>query len=113
MIQAAYSNNNTAYKEGCNATGCCSFIGGNPWQYFKVYHLGSSVYCALSLLYLRENANIYQLTPPNPMNLCVTSCPVKSNNLQLILGLIFGFGLLLIILVYFYQAGVVNLTLEY
>ena len=71
MIQSAYTTNSISYKGGCDGTGCCSFIGTNPWQYNTVFHLGSSVYCALSLLYLKQNANIYQLTsgsspPPDP-----------------------------------------------
>jgi hypothetical protein len=69
-IQAAYSTSDelkTTQNKGCNGKGCCSFIGGlggSPWQYSLVDHLGSTVYCVLSLLFLQnENANIYQFLP--------------------------------------------------
>ena len=62
-IKSAYSRNDK-YKGGCDGNGCCSFIGGNPWQYYLVDHLGSTVYCSLALLFLNNNnANIYQYTP--------------------------------------------------
>lgn len=71
-IQAAYSTSDelkTTKNKGCNGTGCCSFIGGlggYPWQYGLVDHLGSTVYCVLSLFFLQnENANIYQFLPNN------------------------------------------------
>jgi hypothetical protein len=64
-IQSAYSVNDK-YKGGCDGKGCCSFIGGNPWQYYLVNHLGSTVYCSLALLFLNNNnANIYQFNNNN------------------------------------------------
>jgi len=73
-IKAAYSTSNK-YKGGCDGKGCCSFIGGNPWQYNMVDHLGSTIYCTLALLFLdNKNANIYQFNtdqiqpvPPTPV----------------------------------------------
>ena len=101
-IQAAYAVNTPAYKGGCNGTGCCSFIGGNPWQYNQVYHLGSSIYCSLSLLYLTQNANIYQLSNSNPNPPPNPPPTSSSNKLLLIIGLIVVSILLILLLRYLF-----------
>jgi hypothetical protein len=66
-IQAAYKESKPSSKyPGCrdpSVTGCCSYIS-NGWNYPLRPHLGSTVYCALALLYLIQPANIYKYTTP-------------------------------------------------
>ena len=104
-IQSAYSKNKN-YK-GCDGQGCCSFIGGNPWQYYLVDHLGSTVYCSLALLFLNNNnANIYQYTPiirekyTRPTHPTSNKCFLK-NKQVLIIILISCIGLILFFILVF------------
>ena len=105
-IQSAYSKNKN-YKGGCDGQGCCSFIGGNPWQYYLVHHLGSTVYCSLALLFLNNNnANIYQYTPiirekyTHPTHPTSNQCFLK-NKQVLIIILISCIGLILFFILVF------------
>ena len=64
-IQAAYKQtSNTGYLQ-CdnpyNPQGCCSYVGSG-WNYPLTSHLGSTVYCALALLSISNDCNIYQVS---------------------------------------------------
>jgi hypothetical protein len=109
IIQAAYNVNDQSYKSppgGCFANqGTCSFIGGNPWIYKKVFHLGATVYCSLALLNLNtKNSNIYQLTggPPQPQPQPPPAGGINKNTKLIIIIISSFFGLVILLGIIFW-----------